>query len=1525
MKSPLHHLKHPEWFFEYFHQKIHHAFVVFWLAIIGMLRGASHIFMITSAARQRWGFITSDFRDQNPTSENITYALFWDGTPGSTAYTRLRDSSCVPTNVVSLSALWGGPLIGDTIYVIDSGSYTINSTIGLSGDCLAIIGKGNVIFKAANASIGTLINSPNTNHIILDNISIEGQNQWTLWVYLDSSDNISINALNVSNHSIWIYGNSTANISVTNTRAFNNQQWGLFALSPSSINNSLFFDNANGIRLSNTSLSASNSQFFNNTYGINAFNSLFTIDNSVVYNTTYWIRAQSSTWTLNALSFYNNQTWITLSSTGSLEYYGILRHFGNTAPYSIEPWSTFHAGTSPLSSWSAGQIDSWSSVMSYDRVTNPQNSAWQWLLSGSNRSALRWIQSFDHSQKPFRYVFWGNIPKQSLPVRYHGTTLEPYGTDGYDYSSLRYIAEPESMLTIAQQSVVNTYFWSWSKYTQNRQTNWCSLSAFNVKTLSWGIFNTTFNFEDHTIYLLTNDEYRSNVGGSSNGFVFNGNCIALIGTGNTRFTKSGWGGLNSILYANDKHNIIIDSIKIDGLYYGSSQTSTPAKSAIKMDGSSNNSTFNALQAYNTSSYGIYLGALSHHNTVSNTQAFNNGIAGIHLYYSSNYNFINNSQSYNNTSYGIRFANGSNRNAINNFQAYNNAIGIFWDLTTQENIINRVALYNNSDAGISLKNSSGNMLNDVRAYHNALGIRTLYSSQGNKYYGELSLFDNVWGNFDGTSGTDAFLSPWTAGLFPYAGTLSTGASLFSCLYATNPILSWTALPLLNSSCSTMGYVPGFVTPETLYVNYIFGLNVYKQKTPVRYTTGSTLIQLPSQYDSTKYIAETSALNDTTPESMSFVSSGSAQLHVRYATNIYTAGVINVSVPASLILTPATASGYLVINGTATWLTWTINNGDTLQVYLFTSAWNNQTITWTVTVWTVTTSFTVTTRWLSQTPDTGSFAFANLTSIPLNTLTGSSVVVRGIETGVLASITFDPLGTSWWLYVYSWSTLISSWTSWLLIYSGNTIKALAKSSSWYAQTVTGYVTIGLWSGQFSVTTKWSDTVPPTTPSLLFPLSGEKMFFVTFERNASTDTGSWIEGYDYQIATDSGFIHIVDTGIMTTTGTLGSPDTDFDDVSSKYYVRIKAQDKDGNTSNRSNIGIFKVVDFDNRSLEEENNANLKTYYDSDEITIEWITTWTSIRASVTGSWVLYKNWIEAGSGAWVQNDDIIYVTLKSSTDFDDTISTTLTIANRSLDYSITTKSESWEGCTLSDTDKATIQTIFDTLLGNYSWTESKYNEFLNTMQSMLADEIDFTNDCNLQYLEDLINSKLGIYLSCTVSTWTHIAPNCKEYPVAYDTTIRWYTSPTFKVITYFANRDALARYIDAKNPGECHINTYSAASRVFTNTDPSRHVASNGKIYTISYGSQWYTANELVVKKYFPSLSDLRNYIDSKNLPQAVRSHQVDTSFTPQAYTAPNSKTYTIYKTDRWYMSYKLMKVRYFDSLSAIQSYISINNPR
>lgn len=205
--------------------------------------------------------------------------------------------------------------------------------------------------------------------------------------------------------------------------------------------------------------------------------------------------------------------------------------------------------------------------------------------------------------------------------------------------------------------------------------------------------------------------------------------------------------------------------------------------------------------------------------------------------------------------------------MNNFQAYNNTIGVFGDLTTQENIINRAAIYNNSQAGIFFKNSSGNILNDVMLYNNSIGIHTLYSSLGNTYYGELKFFSNGI-DFDGTNGTDSYLSPGNLGFFPYGGSITTGTTAMSCIYATNPTRSGDSYTLLNNNCSNRG-ITGFLSPYDTYINYMFGLNMYKQKVPVKYISGSTQpVEITSQYDDSKYIAEFFAIRDDEPENVAF---------------------------------------------------------------------------------------------------------------------------------------------------------------------------------------------------------------------------------------------------------------------------------------------------------------------------------------------------------------------------------------------------------------------------------------------------------------------------------------------------------------------------------------------------------------------------------------------------------------------------------------------------------------------------------
>ncbi len=1453
------------------------------------------------------------------------YALFGDGTPGSTAYTRLWDSSCIPSTVTYLPANYvGGNLNANTIYILNSWNYTLNTHITFNGgmDCSALIGRGEVNIKSNSFQIRTISNPLDYyNYLIIDNIHFS----WSSlikWLDLRTLFNSTVNNMEISNNNEGIFMKRTDNILINNVKLFNNT-YGIYWrwINRLIINNALIYNNLVGIRTQFNSMNIiiNNSQIYNNSFWYLNFASSSSIlaNNSIFYNNDIWLGngGWGTTVHINDVSFYNNWTGL-VDTISPIPYFWTLKLFWNTIntlAWLILIWSP------PSLSLSAWQIDTWATTMDYDRVTNPQNASGAFLLSGINRTWLRSIQPFA-ANTPIRYIFGSNILKQKRPIAVMIWWIYyEYWADGADYTTTRYIAEPDSTLSPPQQTLVNQYFWSGSTFTQNWQTNGCSLSAFQVVSLSPGNFTSTYNFQDHTIYILTGGEYRSTVS-TWNRFVFNGNCIALIGTKDTRFTKSGAGAIN-LLYANNQRNLIIDGIKVDWLYFGPGFTSSASYVGINFNGTTNNNTLNNVQIYNNTQYGIFLGLGSHHTTIINAQLFNNGIAGVYLYYASNYNVINNTQVFNNGSYGIWFANGSSRNTMNNFQAYNNQIGVFGDLTTQENIINRAAIYNNTDAGIYFKNASGNSLNDVRLYNNTVGIRTLYSSANNKFYGELRMFDN-WTNFDGTTAADWMLSVGSAGLFPYAGAITTGSNLMWCTYVTNPNLSGTSVFLLSGNCNNAGYYPTFISSNNTYINYMFGLNIYKQKVPVRYDTGNILVQIPSQYDATKYIAEIFAIWDDTPENVNFIGSGAAQLNTWYTTTVYTATVLNTTVNVNLSFIPTTTSGYLIISGNNVGLTGLASNGDTIQIALLSATGYNQTVTWTITIWSVTSSLIVTTRGFNQLPNTWSFAFTNLTSIPLNTFTGSTTTVGGIETGVLASITFDPITSSGRLEIYSGTTLINSWTTWLLVYNGNLVKAIVQSSSGYTQTITWYVTIGLGTGVFTITTKWSDSTPPTTPTALYPLSGESLFFVTFEWTASTDTGSGIEWYVYELAEDNSFTNIVDTWlIQTVTGTVWSPSTTFDVTSDRYYWRIKAKDRDGNYSTRSNIWYVKVVNNSDRDSTNKENANLITYYDSNEITLDGIKAGLSVWAGVSGTGRLFKNGTNKWTGTLVQNDDVIYISLRSSNIYDNTVSSTLTIANRRLEFDVTTKLESNSECTLSNDDKDTIQTIFDSLVENYAGDQNLYDEFLLTMQSMLADEIDFTNDCNLQFLEDLISDQL-IMGTWSVNTWNHIAPNCKEYPVSFDNTRIAYTSPIFKVVTYFANRDSLARYIDSKNPGDCNINTYGASSWVFTNDNPNRHIAPNGKIYTIqNYGG--YTSSEFSSPKNFSTVSELRSFIDSKNPPQEIRSHQVDTSFTPQTYVAPNEKTYTIYKTNRWYMSYKLLKVRYFSTLAEIQNYININN--
>ncbi|MFA6255675.1 MAG: hypothetical protein WC606_00700 [Candidatus Absconditabacterales bacterium] len=456
---------------------------------------------------------------------------------------------------------------------------------------------------------------------------------------------------------------------------------------------------------------------------------------------------------------------------------------------------------------------------------------------------------------------------------------------------------------------------------------------------------------------------------------------------------------------------------------------------------------------------------------------------------------------------------------------------------------------------------------------------------------------------------------------------------------------------------------------------------------------------------------------------------------------------------------------------------------------------------------------------------------------------------------------------------------------------------------------------------------DTLPPTTPVIITPSNGANICPSTplnVTRSASTDAGSQVAYYKYEIYNNSGMTTgITLSGTSATTGTnlavslipLGT-----------YYMRILAVDTVGNISAASatvsfttssqycggGTGILIVT-----PTIRLRNVDLNKVYRSDPIWILGLTGPTLL--SISKGMLFINNGTGIGTTGMVTSSDSIYIEMISSDQYDTTVSSQMYILGLTGTFSVTTKKSN---CILSAAEKLVIQNIYADLKDQYNDDLSKLSEFLTTFQSMVKDESALSDSCTLEYLLSLIEDDLGF--DGGIDTSNHITPNCKEYSIGYDRTQAAYYAPEMSNRYYFINRESLIRHLDYYNPGDCHINTYGNSYRSPDTSDPMRHIAPNGKIYHLigQYGG--FSATEFASPKYFDSMESIVRYIDIKNPAKEIWTHTVDTVFIPIVYAAPNGKEYRIYKTNRGYMSYKLMKVKYYETLSDLKNHINKNNP-
>lgn len=331
--------------------------------------------------------------------------------------------------------------------------------------------------------------------------------------------------------------------------------------------------------------------------------------------------------------------------------------------------------------------------------------------------------------------------------------------------------------------------------------------------------------------------------------------------------------------------------------------------------------------------------------------------------------------------------------------------------------------------------------------------------------------------------------------------------------------------------------------------------------------------------------------------------------------------------------------------------------------------------------------------------------------------------------------------------------------------------------------------------------------------------------------------------------------------------------------------------------------------------NHAKLSTIYTSDNFSIQWLS--GSTLATITKGY-LSINGTGAGTTGYINNGDTLNIQLISSDEYATTISSDFSAAGLTGRFSVTTIDPDSEVCMFTKTQKLTIAELLSTLKADYS-NNGKRNTLLYTLRSMISDIQAFDYSCNLQYLNDLVENEIGD----TTPEKNHIAPNCKKYTILYDEDKAAYTASNFKSKQYFISQEALIRFIDGKNPGDCHINTYDAVDENYDNTDDTKYTAPNGKVYEITEGTGLYYSPTMTKKRQFDTRDALINYLDLNNPAIEIRDHEVNADIEPIIYAAPNNKEYKIYSTDKGYMSYNLIKVKYFTSLDEIKAYIDRNN--
>ncbi|MDD3262727.1 MAG: hypothetical protein PHR61_02670 [Candidatus Absconditabacteria bacterium] len=388
---------------------------------------------------------------------------------------------------------------------------------------------------------------------------------------------------------------------------------------------------------------------------------------------------------------------------------------------------------------------------------------------------------------------------------------------------------------------------------------------------------------------------------------------------------------------------------------------------------------------------------------------------------------------------------------------------------------------------------------------------------------------------------------------------------------------------------------------------------------------------------------------------------------------------------------------------------------------------------------------------------------------------------------------------------------------------------------------------------------DTTPPSKPNLTNINNQNYTGSIVLTRPESTDDGAGVKEYIYTIQQGT-------TTIKSGTGT--NPSITIENMElglqGTFTIKVQAIDYIGNNSNRSESAMFNYTGIPDTSPEQftfsrQTDVERDTIYRSNSIVISGLSTHTLVTASIDEG-TLFVNGANINKQSLVKNGDVLYIELRSSEEYYEVTTSTLTIADQAAVFKLITEKSSDYDDEDDDFDLSVNEII--ELEGLYLLIENLDNNLKKTLKDMMEEKIDELEEegasakeiAKLRYIydrlvEDINNNQDYIYT----------APNGKKYSVAYKAGLG-YSSINFSVSNqtkYFASKKDIEEFIDKNNPGN------SLNYTVDNSRSTSPYKAPNGKIYNLfktttgKFGSY-----NMVVPKLFDTLKILQDHINKNN---------------------------------------------------------------